>query len=656
VFLAYGNAFQLGVARDGNFLMTEQRTRAFAPENLRLIWQNDYWYPLRQDWLYRPLTTTSFLLTNILVPGAARPAAAHAVNILLHALNVWLVFLMAHRLLRQAEPAILAAGLWAVHPVNTEVVANIAGRADLLASAALLGALWVYQQIPMERPRLRTFAAFLGLAAAAIFSKETGAILVGLMILWDLTRQRGVRDLVRRLPLYCCAAVPLAVWAYQRMQVFQSLPGRLSAELSNPLLAAGFWPARWTAVKVLGIDFTLLVFPLRLSADRSFDQIPIAGAASIGAWLSLAIAAGCLAYVLIRRRQETILFWAAGFFGLALLPVSNLIVRIGSVMSERFLYLPSVGFAVALTAIAYRVLPRRAVPIAMGIAIALCTVRTFARNADWDSDFTLATHDVAVSPRSWQLRSEVAGFGFQRDHDVDRAIREHETIWSWMKGLPPAHSDTQIPENLATLYMLKAQEAGGGAPQNMSIAGRDWQYKALDALLAAREIANAAQKEIDADDLRRGHTLTPRLRTESVDYRLGNVYLALGRPADALAAYRQGLIVDPALAEGYDRQSQAYAAAGDPRRAARTSLEKAFALGFNPESVATLSTRYGALPDGACAVATRNGISLPDFGCPALRADACPALSALAKLYTEARQPEAADRFARQARTQYGCQ
>jgi hypothetical protein len=403
-------------------------------------------------------------------------------------------------------------------------------------------------------------------------------------------------------------------------------------------------------VKVLGIDFSLLVFPLHLSSDRSFDEISLAGAASLGAWLALAVTLGCLAFVLIRRRQEPVLFWAAGLFGLALLPVSNLVVLVGSIMAERFLYLPAVGFAIALTAVAYRVLSRRAVRIALGIAIALCAARTFARNPDWDNDLTLALHDLNVSPRSWQLRSEVANFAYQRDRDVDRMIRENETIWGWMKALPPAHSYPQVPENLAMLYMLKADQAGGNEPQK-----RAWDEKALEVMLAAQQIAIAAQQEVDADDLRRGRSPMPRLHTESVDYRLGDVYLALGRHAEALASYKQGLLVDPTAADGYDREAQAYAAAGDPGNAARMALEKAFALGFNPETTATLSSRYGALPDGACAVTTNNGIPIPNLACARLHADVCPASSALVQLFVEARQPAEAARFAQRAQTDYGC-
>jgi hypothetical protein len=100
------------------------------------------------------------------------------------------------------------------------------------------------------------------------------------------------------------------------------------------------------------MDLWLLIFPVKLAADRSFHQIPLAGPADPAAWASLVAMAAILAAVIARRRRDPLLFWAAGFFGLALVPVSNLVVLIGAPMAERFL--PSVGFALAVAALAYR--------------------------------------------------------------------------------------------------------------------------------------------------------------------------------------------------------------------------------------------------------------------------------------------------------------
>ena len=105
---------------------------------------------------------------------------------------------------------------------------------------------------------------------------------------------------------------------------------------------------------MIGLDLWLLVCPLRLSCDRSYNQIPVAGWADIFAWLALAVVAAIVFVAVARRRSDRLIFFLAGFFGIALLPTSNLLFQTGSIMAERFLYLPSVAFAIAVVALAYR--------------------------------------------------------------------------------------------------------------------------------------------------------------------------------------------------------------------------------------------------------------------------------------------------------------
>ena len=88
--------------------------------------------------LYRPVTTFSYLLNYSVFGNADRPAGYHVVNWLLHTANVWLVFGLAVRIGRRFWPAAFAAALWAVHPLGTEAVTNIVGRADLLAAFGVL--------------------------------------------------------------------------------------------------------------------------------------------------------------------------------------------------------------------------------------------------------------------------------------------------------------------------------------------------------------------------------------------------------------------------------------------------------------------------------------------------------------------------------------
>ena len=166
--------------------------------------------------------------------NGAQPFGYHAVNILLHAGNVWMVFALGLLLFRDRWPAFSAAAIWAAHPVGVEAVANIAGRADLLAAAGMLGALLVYASAP------RRIWAIAPLAALAAFSKETGAMLVGLMALWDLTP--GLRKPAPwrgRLPAYAAALAPLALYAWMRSGVLGALPYPVMPHVDNPFATPG---------------------------------------------------------------------------------------------------------------------------------------------------------------------------------------------------------------------------------------------------------------------------------------------------------------------------------------------------------------------------------------------------------------------------------
>ncbi len=112
--------------------------------------------------------------------------------------------------------------------------------------------------------------------------------------------------------------------------------------VDNPLLGADFWTAHWTAIRVIGLDLWLLLFPATLSSDH--PQLPLAALSDGMAWMGLLAMAAILTVVIVRRRKDPLLFWAAGFFGIALLPTSNLVLYIGAAMAERFLYLPAMAF------------------------------------------------------------------------------------------------------------------------------------------------------------------------------------------------------------------------------------------------------------------------------------------------------------------------
>ncbi len=146
---AFSNSFNAGFAFDSKpILLEDPRIRQATAENISLIFQHTYWWPFGEAGLYRPLTTLSYLFNYAILGSRNEPAGYHWINFLLHSLNVVLVYALATRLLRRFWPAVFLAGLWAVHPLLTESVTNIVGRADLLAASAVLGGLLIYWKAP----------------------------------------------------------------------------------------------------------------------------------------------------------------------------------------------------------------------------------------------------------------------------------------------------------------------------------------------------------------------------------------------------------------------------------------------------------------------------------------------------------------------------
>jgi tetratricopeptide (TPR) repeat protein len=650
---AYANSFSSGLVQDAQALLTlDDRIRALTLHNLRLIFERTYWWPKVADGLYRPITTLSLLFNYALLGGGRNPAGYHAVNFLLHAGNVCLAYALARRVLGDARAAFLAAALWAVHPIGVEAVANIAGRADLLAAMCVLGGLLLYARLDgLAGWRARAAVAGLfAIAAAGVFSKENAAVLLGLMALWDSCRAAPPGPPGRlRGAAYAAVAASLALLWMVRAAVLGAMPSPQVVYVDNPLRATGFLVARWTAIKAIAIDLGLLLWPAGLSCDRSYRAIALAGGRDPAAWISLAIVAALLAAAIARRRRDRVAFFAAGFFAIAVLPTSNLVVPIGSIMAERFLYLPSVAFAVLLAALAFRAVPRKAATLLLGAAVALCACRTFARNFAWHDNLALASTDVETVPASFKLHDMLAKSLYDQDPqgNLDRAIAEEERAWAILQPLPPRLSTELTPSYLGVYYRLKGDASGG--PR--SAQGRPWYEKSVSVLRRAREISRAGEAAFDETQRAAGKPLSARGASPDLYLNLAAALLGLDRYGEALEAARYGLGLDPRRTEATEEMALAWMGMGRPREAAVAMEERGLMEGFQAATTGGLAELYGKVPEGSCAV--RDGQL--NLQCPAVARDLCRASAELAAAHREARMYADAGRIAENAASRYGC-
>lgn len=640
--VAYVNSFWIGLAQDSKVILAQDtRLTAVTGDNLALIFTKNYWWPLGGDGLYRPVTTLS-LLFNYAVLGNGRDAAGyHVVNFLVHAINVWLLYELALAIFRRAGPAFFAAAIWAVHPIGAEAVTSIAGRADLLAAMSVLGGLLLY-----VRGRSRwTPAVLFVIATLGVFAKENAAVLIGLMLLWDLSFRSKPRWRE-----YAAVAASLVVLAVVRSVVLGNLAPYSPIYVDNSLRLAGFWTARWTAIGIVGSDLKLLLFPLTLVCDHSFAAIPLASFSDAAAWISLLAVIAILAYAVMRRRQDPVAFWAAGFFAITLLPTSNLLFLIGAAFAERFLYLPAVAFAVMAAALIYRLKNER---VAKGLLIALLAVyavRTVARNPAWDSDLTLASADLPNSPRSFRLHYMLARAFFEQDAlgNIDRAIAEQEAVCLILAPLPPFRSISFPPTDLGRYYAVKATLVAPG--QQI-----EWLEKSRATLLKAREISRALEAEYDNVQRAQG-PLRARAGDQQLYLYLAETEIKLGNYADAVESLRYAQGLNPRTLELYDGLGVAYTKIGNPAMAVVSLEEKGLTDNFQAATMRSIRELYKQAPDRECAFIQRGaGFQLNVQGCPQVKGDLCTAYSELAQAYRDARVPQGAHWAAAEGRERYGC-
>jgi tetratricopeptide (TPR) repeat protein len=206
-------------------------------------------------------------------------------------------------------------------------------------------------------------------------------------------------------------------------------PGRvlgpgLVGMMDNPIYERPFLQRAASALYVVARYLWLLIFPLRLSADYSFRVIPpVTSVTDPRGWIALCLAILVVGGLIASFRRRDGLFVSLVLFAAPLLPASNLLVPIGTVMAERLLYLPTLGYCLFLALL----LGRWWKPVAGGkLWIALSTgmlllfgARTALRNRDWRDDPTLFAAAERVVPESSRIhlfcgRQEIENGGYEK--------------------------------------------------------------------------------------------------------------------------------------------------------------------------------------------------------------------------------------------------
>ncbi|XP_047740162.1 uncharacterized protein LOC108675526 [Hyalella azteca] len=330
------------------------------------VFVNDYWgrrldHPLSHK-SYRPLVILSFRLERWLL-GRSEPRLSHAVNLLLHCAVVCLYTHVLLRVLMLPSTAVLlSALLFSVHPVHTEAVTGVVGRADVAAAFAFLACFLAYHKA-IERhkrfcdraaasdrqPRQASLMWSYFWAVLGVLCKEQAITALAVCIVWDvcLTYRRllggRVLDEIRAL---------LTGVVVIRVTMMGSRP--LFSEQDNPASFSTSATTRYCSLQVLltpAQNCWLLLCPSSLSCDWQLGSVPLLRHPWSDARVLASLALGVVLLLLLKRAIQDLcteegraLLWSLAVMLCSFLPASNLFFPVGFVLAERLLYIPSLGY------------------------------------------------------------------------------------------------------------------------------------------------------------------------------------------------------------------------------------------------------------------------------------------------------------------------
>ncbi len=569
---------------------------------------------------YRPLVTLTYAL-EVRAFGNA-PWAFHLTDLLLHAASSVLVLLLLGALGVGGRLRLAAALLFAVHPVASEAVASVVGRADLMAGLGLLLALVLHLGAPERRRPWIHEAGALGALAAALLSKEYSVSFPFLLVAFDeiarTGRQGKRRDAGRPWRVWAGAILLLAAYVILRRAVLGSLwDARELSPSDNPLVGAPWWVRLSTAFSILAHAARLLFLPLGLSHHYAGGSLPVVSSfldpRALVPAAGIAIAAG-LAILGLRRRGWVAPPAALLLFLLPLLPSLNTVGITGVLFAERWLYLPAVGWAILVGGVLERVPGRAPWPrvawTASACVLALLAGLTAARVRDWGSPERLAESALRGYPRTAKVWHEL-GIG------REQSGRASEAADAFRRSLDLDPSNPRVWMSYATTLTRLDRHREAAEAWRRLIALAPKEMAVLWAGLGEAELA-AGNLEEATRALQRAHELAPsdpgvRSRLAEGLFARGLIASRSGATEEARSWFREALSADPEILrrrhesavrlEGAKRYGEAAATyreilAVDPDHAPTLfNLGRALLLASRPEEAATVLLRGLAIQE-----------------------------------------------------------
>uniref|UniRef100_A0A1X7VL19 dolichyl-phosphate-mannose--protein mannosyltransferase n=1 Tax=Amphimedon queenslandica TaxID=400682 RepID=A0A1X7VL19_AMPQE len=547
-----------GLVHDDIFSIVENGDVRPGDTPLSNLLRNDFWGKPMSDPTshksYRPLTTLSFRLNYWL--HELDPVGYHAVNMLLHYLCTVLFYWLARSVvlsntINKESYSFMMSALFAVHPIHTEAVTGVVGRADVLSCLFfLLSFLCYYYSIHEKSSKLMFFIKLiccLIFGCCSMFSKEHGITVFGICILYELysllqSRTRFgssltishsaiIRTLVLTIGTVLLIAFRLSMLSGMLPQ-FSSYdnPASFSDSLLTKLLTYSY---------LCYFNAQLLVYPSILSYDWQMGSIPLVESLgdirNISTCVFILYLTG-LASLPLRKfaKDSDVIFLGLILMVVPFVPASNLFIRVGFVVAERILYIPSLGYCVLVVhglkilgnTISLRYHIKSIDKILFLVIIITYILRTVDRNPVWKTRESLFRSGVETLPHNSKAHYNYANY-LKDTGQTDSAVHHYREAIKLTEDHSSAHN------NMATL--LNGPEALYHL--NEAIRHNRRHFKAFFNL--ANEMWNLGNKEKAEELYKESIKINPNYTDALI--KLSSLLVSLGRNDEAILFVSQSV-------------------------------------------------------------------------------------------------------------------
>jgi Tfp pilus assembly protein PilF len=533
----------------------------------------------KQRSAYRPLSLITFAIEYQIAENSA--VVRHATNVMIYAVVVVIVFLVFCHFSATIHPLLsfFAALIFAAHPLHTEVVCNIKSRDELLALLCAASALW----FALEYAETQTFKSLVGSGMfffLSLLAKENAITMLPIIPfgVWLQMRFRGKTVDWQRIGIICCVVVVLAtVWLgiSFRLASWGTDDSNFTSILNNPYAKAASDEILPTKLSVLGEYILKLVYPHTMSFDygyRVIEPMSWGWKPAAAVVLVMALVAHGVWYIRSQKREDALPAFCLLWMLVAMSIASNLVLYSGSAMADRFMFLPSLSWSLALASGIIWFLKKFRVKTWEPVFIGLCgsivcvyTVRSLIRIPAWNSPYDLTQAAVNDTPRSIKAHAAMTLEAFLKANTTNDSTEKVSYLHqvynsaSALTSLAPAygrgfytlalyferyapHEDTPSQDS-ARMYYVEAIEH---EPENREYK-HDWAmfrgHRAVALAVATASKGDSAQFDSALAHYR--EALTYNASSNLALANIGSVFARRQRYAEALPYLQKAVALHP---------------------------------------------------------------------------------------------------------------